>query len=252
MVVFLAAVFLLLVFDAVQVALLVGTDRTVSAAVAERAERLAVVAVADRPAALSVTGAAAVPAGVGRYDLTARLTNANEGWLADAVSVHFRVGGESSPTFSTFVLPTGSNNQGDRLLFVPTVALKAASPIELIVDAVAWKRIAARDLLTVPPMAVTKAELIPTTLSGGGVGTTAALTLKNQSDFGYRTVTVTVAVERAGTALALARTSAVNFRSGTTTTVNVTWNQRFPPDASLRVDPAVNPFDPTNRLLLSE
>lgn len=252
MVLLLGFVFLLLVFDAVQVAVLIGTDRPISAAVAERASLLAVVAAADRPEPLGVAGAIGIAVGAGQYDLTARLSNPNEGWLAGTVTAHFRVGSESSPPLSTFVLSHGDQGLGERLLLLPRVKLSAPADVELVVDTVDWKRVSVRDRLSGPPLVVTTATLASTTLSGGAPGSTATIGLKNQSDYGYRTVSVTVAVERGGAALALARVSAINVKSGSTVTVNPAWAQRFPPDATLRVDAAVNPFDLTNRLPLSE
>ncbi len=250
MVLFLAVVFLLLTVDAVQVALLAGTDTSVSAAIAQRVDRIAQAAVADQPVAPEVVSTAAVPAGPGIYDLGGRIANRNTGWLGEAMTVHFQTSLGDTPAQTTFLLPANASGPVERLILLPHVAQPSFDAPQLIVDSVSWRRVSARDLevLGGSPVIVTSTKLVPTTLENGAAATRAEIELKNPSVYGYRQVDVALSVERAGTVLAIRRTSTENLKSGGTATVVAVWDSRFPNDATLRVDPAVNPFDPAVRL----
>jgi hypothetical protein len=242
-VLFLGAVFVLLVLDGISVGLLAIGDRPLSVALGLRAGRLAEAVAAETPQPLTVTAPALLPGSANRVDLLAWIHNPNPTWLAKTVAVHFTVAGTAAPALSTFVLP-----DGDRLLLENGVSLPAGA-VQVIVDDVEWQRIGAHDpSLGSAPFLVQSAVLTPTTLSSGTPGTTATVKLKNQSVYGYRQLDVTVSVERSGVALAAGRTSAVNVRSGSAITLTVTWAQSFPADAKVRVDPVANPFNADNRL----
>lgn len=249
-VLFLAAVFLLLVTIAVQTAFLAATDRSLSEALAKRAERLTEIVRAAQPASLTTHGVGAVSAGPGFADLAGRITNPNRGWLVKTVTAHFTLGGSKSPSISTFVLPATADSPAERLVVLPRVSGTATGTPTLVVDSVAWQRVADRDLAVLggEPVRVVSATLTPTTVSGSGAGTVADITLTNPSIYGYRQADVAVAVHRGGTLLGVGRVTVRNLSTGQKTPVRVAWAAAFPADATLTVDPAVNPFDSANRL----
>ncbi len=195
-----------------------------------------------------VTGqVTAIPRGSGRYDLVAKVSNANKHWAAVSVTFRFTSGSSSTKNERTTLWPAF-----DGYLVQTNVALNvppSGSSYSVEVIDVDWRRPRDLGLYDGISFPVSDVSIRPITgLASAAAATRLSATVENKSVYSFRSVRFNIVASIGGTVAAVNDVIVDSFKPLEKRPVEVTWLMTVPASSDVTFVPALDLQDPQSFL----
>lgn len=187
------------------------------------------------PIPLQVASVTLINTKSGQYDLVAKITNPNEKWMAETVSMVANIDGVVTEPYEVFVLP---NLEQYAFWFgVESQTPNPAARIEIL--ATDWKRVRDRQPLEL----LKQISFSPPQFKNLASGFQIEAQLKNNSASSFWYMGVNVIVMRQGEVVGVNTAYLERVKAGSTRSFNVSWPTAISSPQEVKLIPFINVFD---------
>ncbi len=196
-----------------------------------------------RPHDLQVGEVTVLPRDDKHVDVVADLTNENQSWGAQSVTVHFVIDGVSAPSQQVFV---NQSSHQTVMQLNSTAVTPATATATLVIDTVTWARASAAGLPE-PKFLVENPRVENSSVSGSGKLTSTILAdLTNQSVYNFYHVDVSVLVKNGDRIVGVTKVGIDHWPTLTARPLSVTVAYDIPTTTTVLIEPQVSRFDVGN------